>query len=139
MNCKVKVIPKIVAGLVMYHLLSAVESNEVNRWIVGLDATCHIYNNKHTFLEFHSPERPQHVTLGDGHSLSATGTGNVAIELLLGNAKTRQCHLSEILYVPKLPYNLLSVLQATKAGNRVEFYSTDCQIVDQEERWLLLA
>ena len=39
-------------------------------------------------MEFQSSERPQHVTLGDGHSLSATGTGNIALELILGNGKT---------------------------------------------------
>lgn len=121
-----------VVGLVTCHVLSAVESNEVNSWIVDSGATCHICNNKQSFLEFHSSKRPQHVTLGDGHSLSATGTGNVVIELLLGNNKTRQCHLSDVLYVPELSYNLLSVSKATEAGKRVEFHSTDCQIVDQE-------
>ena len=75
---------------------------------------------------------PQHVTLGDGHSLNSIWIGNVAIELLLGNGKTRQCHLCNVLCVPKLSYNLLSVSKATEAGKRVEFNSTDCQIVDKE-------
>ena len=46
--------------------------------------------------------------------------------------KTRQCHLSDVLYVPKLSYNLLSVSKATELGKRVEFHFIDCQIVDQE-------
>ena len=46
--------------------------------------------------------------------------------------KTRQCYLSDVLYVPKLSYNLLSVSKATELGKRVEFHSIDCQIVDQE-------
>ena len=50
----------------------------------------------------------------------------------MGNGKTRQCQLYNVLYVPKLSYNLLSVSKATEAGKRVEFHSTDCQIVDQE-------
>ena len=121
-----------VVGLVTCHVLSAVESNEANSWIVDSGATCHICNNKQSFLEFHSSERPQHVTLGDGHSLSAIGTGNVSLELVLRNGKTRQCQLYNVLYVPKLSYNLLSVSKVTEAGKRVEFQSTDCQIVDQE-------
>ena len=79
-------------------------------------------------------DRPQHGTLGDGQSLNSIGIGNVAIELLLENGKIRQCHLYNVLCVPKLSYNLLSVSKITEAGKRVEFNSTDCQIVDKESK-----
>ena len=117
-------------GLVTCHVLSAVD--EADSWIIDSCATYHICNDRQSFLEFHSLERPQHVTLGDDHSLNSIGIGNVAIELLLGNGKTRQCHLYNVLCVPKLSNNLLSVSKATKAGKRVEFNSTDCQIVNKE-------
>ena len=79
----------------MYYQLWNVKKR--NSWIVNSGATCHkiIWINKQSFLEFHSSEKPQHVTLGDGHSLSANETGNVAIELLLRNGNIRQCHLSD--------------------------------------------
>ena len=41
-------------------------------------------------------------------------------------------YVSDVLHVPKLSYNLLSASKATEAGKRVEFHSTDSQIVDQE-------
>ena len=86
-----------VVDLVTYHVLSTVEC------IAGLlmqVQPINICNNKQLFLEFHSSERPRHVILVDDHSLSVTCTGNVAIKLLLRNGKTRQCHLSDVLYVP---------------------------------------
>ena len=119
-----------VIGLVTCHVLSAVD--EADSWIIDSGATCHICNNRQSFLEFHSLERPQYVTLGDGHSLNSIRIGNVSIELLLGNGKIRQCHLYNVLCVPKLSYNLLSVSKATEARKGVEFNSTDCQIVDKE-------
>ena len=72
--------------------------------------------------------------LGDGHALSATEAGNVTLELVLGNGKTKRCRLHNVLYVPKLAYNLLSVLKVTEVGKRVEFYSNDCQILDQDDK-----
>ena len=119
-----------VIGLVTCHVLSAVD--KADSWIIDSGATCHICNNRQSFLEFYSLERPQHVTLGDGHSLNSIRIGNVAIELLLGNGNTRQCHLYNVLCVPKLSYNLLSVSKATEAGKRVEFNSTGCQIMNKE-------
>ena len=79
-----------------------------------------------------SSERPQHVTLGDGHSLSAIGTGNVAIELWEvarpGSANYTMCSMYQSYHT----YNLLSASKVTEAGKKVEFHSTDCQIVDRE-------
>ena len=61
--------------------------------------------------------------LVDGHPLSPIEAGNVTLELVLGNAKTKRCRLHNVLYVPKLVYNLLSVSKVTKAG---KFYFNDC-------------
>ena len=79
-------------------------------------------------MEFHSLERPQHVTMEDGHSLNSIGL----VMLPQSSSKTRQCHLHNALCVPKLSYNFMSVSKATEAGKRVEFNSTDCQIEDKE-------
>ena len=72
--------------------------------------------------------------LVDGHALSATEASNVTLELVLGNGKTNHCRLHNVLYVPKLVYNLLSVSKVTEAGKRVKFYSNDCQILDRDDK-----
>lgn len=78
------------------------------------------------------------MMLGDGHALSATGAGDVSLELVLGGGKTRHCRLHDILYVPKLVYNLLSVSKVTEAGMKVKFHSTDCLIQNQEDKLIAL-
>ena len=125
-------------GLVTSHALSTLECSEADSWIVDSGATCHICNDRQSFTDFHTLEKPQDVTLGDGHALSAIGTGNVNLELVLGNGKTRGCKLHNVLYVPKLAFNLLSVSKATEAGKRVLFHPTDCQIVDCNDKVVAL-
>jgi len=46
MNWKVSDSEHNVVGLVTHHVLSAVEYNEADSWIVDSGATCHISNNK---------------------------------------------------------------------------------------------
>ena len=68
-------------GLVTSHALSTVECSETDSWIIDSGATCHICNDRRSFTDFYTLEKPQDVTLGDGHALSAFGTGNVNLSL----------------------------------------------------------
>ena len=49
------------------------------------------------------------MVLGDGHALTAAGKGNVMLDMKLLNGKIKTCKLSDVLYVPKLSYNLLRI------------------------------
>ena len=61
---------------------------------------------------FEDLHKPQEVTLGDGNTVEATGQGNVSLEMRLSAGKTERCILRNVLYVPKLVYNLSSVTKA---------------------------
>ena len=113
--------------------LSALGSNQ-DEWIIDSGATCHICSNRNLFTDIHSLERPQDITLGDGHTLPAAEVGNVAVTLVYDDGGTRGCQLHDVLYVPKLSYNLLSVTKATEAGKKVKFYSNSCQILDRDNK-----
>ena len=62
---------------------------------------------------FNSLENPQEIVLGDGHTLDAVGVGNVVLNLVV-DGKIKKRRLRNVLYVPKLVYNLLSVSKATE-------------------------
>ena len=79
-------------------------------------------------------KKPQDITLGDGHTLNAGEVGDVTLKLVLENGKTRRCQLHDVLYVPKLSYNLLSVAKVTEAGKKVKFYSDSCHILDRSNK-----
>lgn len=73
-------------------------------------------NDKDLFIKLRSLETPQEVMLGDGHLLQATAEGTVTLKTLLLDGTTKTYKLQNVLLVPKLPYSLLSVSKAGKAG-----------------------
>ena len=115
-------------GLVTRQVLSVADYSETDSWIIDSGATC---NDQKLFIEFRTLRKPQDVTLGDGHVLSATGIGKVD---LVKNEQVKYGRLQNVLYVPKLAYNLLSVSKITEAGKRVQFYSNHCQVLDQRDK-----
>ena len=82
-------------------------------WTLEQHVTC---DNKDLFVEFQTMDHPLEVALGDGHALRASGRRTVTMKMKLPNGRTCQCTLHNVLFVPKLAYNLLSVSRATKAG-----------------------
>ena len=53
--------------------MSAVDTNEADSWIVDLSVTCHICNDRQSFVEFQPLKKPQNFMPGDGHALSTNG------------------------------------------------------------------
>ena len=122
------------AGMLVCHTLSVSAKSRSDSWIVDSGATCHMCNNVVLFVELHSLKESLQVTLGDGHTLEATGRGTVALEMKLPDGTTKVCKLNDVLYVPKLSYNLLSVSKATKSGKTAKFSETGCRILDTKRK-----
>ena len=52
---------------------------------------------------------------------------------------TRKCKLQDVLLVPKLTYNLLSVSKVAKKGIKVIFNERGCVIKDQNQKLITVA
>ena len=124
-------------GLLTCHVLGVRTAD--HDWIIDSGATCHICNSKELFEEFHPLSKPQKVTLGDGRTLEAIGTGAVEVKLKLPSERSKIGRLSEVLYVPTLAYNLLSVAKATEAGKMITFGETEGEIVDDQGETVAIA
>ena len=96
-------------------------------------ATCHLCNDRSIFTVFNSLENPQEIVLGDGHTLDAVGVGDVVLNLVV-DSKIKKRRLRDVLYVPKLAYNLLSVSKATETRKKVKFSSDGLQFLDCDEK-----
>ena len=121
-------------GLVVQHVLSAgVKISPRGNWIVDSGATCHICNDHNSFVELCNLKKTLDVTLGDGHTLKAIGRGTVIL-MMKNGCLTRKCKLHEILYVPSLTCNLLSVSKAVEKGISVTFNECGCVIKDAKHR-----
>lgn len=117
-------------GLMVSHALSSSFDERINSWIVDSGATCHMCLDKKQFVDFKSLEPLQEVTLGDGYSVKATGRGVVRLKMTLFDGTTKDCKLNDVLYVPQLSYNLLSVSKVTQFGKKVKFTENRCYIME---------
>ena len=66
------------------------------------------------FSDLQALHSPLSVTLGDGRNLQAMGRGNVVPVMNPPQGKMESCTLHDVLLVPDLAYNLLSVTSASK-------------------------
>lgn len=78
------------------------------------------------FVNYRELKSPISLTVGDGHVVSGIGTGTVRLSLVLGRSSTKTIYMKEVLYVPALSTNLVSVSVATNNGVMVLFGHTRC-------------
>ena len=81
-------------------------------------------------------EKGVEVKVGDGRSLWATGKGRVRLQMNLKSGK-RVCTLGEVLFVPKLAFNLFSVTRAAEAGKMTVFTREGCKVRDEKSGSLI--
>jgi hypothetical protein len=116
-------------GLVVQHALST--DGRINgEWILDSGATCHMCNKQSMFNDLQVLSPPLSVTLGDGRDLKATGRGNVVLTMNLPQGNTKTCTLHDVLLVPDLAYNLLSITAVSKRGELTTFTQVGCEIRD---------
>ena len=90
------------------------------KWIIDSGATCHICNNQSSFVELYPLKTHTDVKVGDGQILSATAKGVVFLRVRYGR-ESQKCKLNNVLYVPDLSCNILSVSKAAEKGTTMKF------------------
>ena len=113
------------ALMVSHTVLSA---STTTKWIIDSGASCHMCCDSGLFDKLEVLTHPIEVSVGDGHSLKATGRGIISLNMKLSDEKLKKCRLSDVLYVPKLSYNLLSVLGVMDLGETTDFNEKGCKV-----------
>ena len=88
-------------------------------------------NDKSLFIEYESLKTPLKVTLGDGYEVDTIDHGVVMLNSVLPSGVRKRCKLHNVLYVPRLSYNLFSVSVATEWGKTVSFEKANYQVLDE--------
>ena len=96
-------------------------------WFLDSGATAHLTSNRNWLKEF-APESNKEVGIANGTKLFSTGSGVVSILLQTGCTMDAQ----DVLHVPDLSLNLLSVHKIVRHGRSVIFDKNGCRIVDKE-------
>lgn len=107
-------------------VFSAYNSLNQDDWYIDSGATMHMTRRSDWMYDEESP--PIHrITVANSEAIPVQSMGKVNIQAKL-NKNEHQIQVRNVLFVPELTTNLLSVSQLTKSGCRVEFTNTGCDI-----------
>ena len=104
----------------------------IEEWVLDSGCTQHMCYDKSLFHNGLSKlKNPKGVELGDGYIVTAEYQGDVILDVEVEPGIFKKCKLKDVLYVPDLSCNLVSISRATKAGQQVIFESDKCTIFDK--------
>jgi len=107
------------------------EDDTRKSWYIDSGATSHMTNNREFFDKtFTSVE--DKVTVANGKEAKITGIGSGRIKCYNENA-TKTITLKNVLYIPSLHSNLLSVKKITEHGFIIEFKNKICNILEDKK------
>jgi hypothetical protein len=119
---------------------TAVESPGELLWVVDSGATRHMTYNKLAFVQYYRLGAPVEVLTAGGTTLTAEGSGTVVVRLLQGQ-RIVSVAITDVLYVPGLIGNLLSVPQlqdkgvdVTTSGTKGLKFLRDGHVVGEAQR-----
>ena len=98
-----------------------------SRWVIDSGATCHISSQKDHFHDF-DKSHAERVSVANGQQILSSGRGSVEIEFIDKSGRVSNYTINNVLYVPEIRGNLLSVGQLAKIGLYVKFGEEDCEI-----------
>lgn len=93
-------------------------------WLVDSGCSNHMTKNSSCFIGLDNSVRIP-IRMGNGAIVQSDGKGTIAIETTKGRRL-----IKDVLYVPKLDKNLLTVPQMMKNGYSVHFVGNTCKILD---------
>ncbi|HEX4706357.1 MAG TPA: reverse transcriptase domain-containing protein, partial [Candidatus Udaeobacter sp.] len=100
-----------------------------NDWIMDSGATRSMSSNREWFSHYTPFANPINIVLGDNSTIQGLGTGRIAVEMHAGR-KWHHAVLQNVLHVPEIHGNLLSVSQLLRHGADIRFTKGKCQILD---------
>ena len=102
-----------------------------HEWCIDSGASKHMTNNDKILKDMIYYDEPKPVYLGDKSFVLSHGEGKLRLRAL--HPKGTYIALKEVLYVPKLMKNLLSVRTMTKQDAEVRFIGDKCLVVKQNK------
>ena len=103
-------------------------NSSTESWLIDSGCTNHMTYDREIFRELDKTTLSK-VKIGNGAYIAVKGKGTVAIE-----GQTGLKLISDVLYVPEINQNLLSVPQLLEKGYKVLFEDKNCMIKDSEGR-----
>jgi hypothetical protein len=109
-----------------HHSLAAINSS-YDSWIIDSNASQHMEVKEEVFTSLSSCSRPP-IIMGDDSLVAVVGEGRVEVP---------NGSFENVLHVPNIPINILSVYQITQKGKNVEFTSYSVFVLDMHENSII--
>ena len=103
--------------------LVGIISHGRNDWLVDIGVSKHMMRYKGSFINMYEHESPHKVKLGDDYQYPMKGSGVASYKLEFG----KYLRMKDMLYVPGLKKNILSIFALDAKGVRVSFF--DVQVL----------
>ncbi|KAJ4764255.1 polyprotein [Rhynchospora pubera] len=113
-------------GSTFYACQAAVEKKD-DVWYVDSGCSNHMTGDESIFCKLDTTATTQ-ITMGNGAVVKSKGKGTIAV-----NSKKGRMLIHDVLLVPDLAQNLLSVGQLIEHGHAVHFEGETCKIFDKVE------
>lgn len=131
---------KPVASYATAFVASGVATGAAEDWVLDSGATHHMTPNQEMMINFQDECQLKGVSMGDLRHLAVKGVGDLRLCTAVDNQLLTHT-LRDVLFVPEVGHNLLSVSKATKSGVVAVIDDKGCQlmmngetIVSAEER-----
>jgi hypothetical protein len=99
------------------HYSTLTETIEDDMWIIDSGASRHMTRDQDRLSNLNERKTSYKVELGDKSTYPVEGFGQASVKLESGN----HVHLSNVLYVPSLEKNLVSISCLEDKGNKIAF------------------
>ena len=111
-------------------LQSNVHSTSSSRyWIIDSGCTSHVTHDRSIFTSYTPSSTMSKLDLGANSSATIIGRGDVRLDLCMPDGSTKPCLVKNVLHVPDLRYQLLSVSAMSKLGVNVQFDASSARLV----------
>jgi hypothetical protein len=100
-----------------YSSLAGSFEEEDEMWLIDSGASRHMTGERVNLSSMMEKRTSHRVELGDNNSYAVKGIGKASIELKSG----KNVHLNNVLYVPSLKKNLVSISCLEDKGDRIAF------------------
>lgn len=101
-------------------------------WLIDSGASSHMTQNRALLVNYQELRKPEKVSLGDGRTVEAIGSGSIELNMMFKSSEPRKSVMHHVLYVPQLACSLFSVRAAASKGNVVQFGDAQCWIRDSK-------
>ncbi|XP_011883582.1 PREDICTED: uncharacterized protein LOC105570751 [Vollenhovia emeryi] len=114
------------ASTAVQHLFAAMMLNN-DGWLVDSGATNHMVSKREIFTDM--KKHVESIYVANGHKVTAIGKGTVNAKFINKLGNITAVSIANVLYVPQIQGNFISVRRLTKMGYTVTFDNEECNIV----------